>query len=392
MSPDSEAKGWSSATELQGALKLQDVDSKLLHSVIEHDEKTVNTGKLVSQAINQGFSSFHPDLMFEGITKEYSMARNLYGESLLRLVTGHEPGYLKRNISIPEFQRELKQEMQKRFDELVREGFLARDGTFENKAYELASLILYTQELEHLMPKGFLGTRIHKKKAHYGEKEETRMFKQGDRYKDISLKKSITTAIRRGHPQLQEADLKIQERQSRGGIYIVYGMDASGSMRGRKIEMAKKAGIALAFHAINEKDHVGLLVFGSGIVEEIAPCLELGSILKAITKVRAQKETNFVRLIEKSIELFPRGNVTKHLVILSDALPTIGKDPEKETLEAVSKARSHGITVSMVGISLDRQGRALAEKIAQLGEGRLYSARDLEKLDTIILEDYYSVV
>jgi len=391
MFPDVKAKDWSTASEVRGSLKFQDVEEKLMHSVVEHDKKEVNKGKLLSQAINQGFSSFHPDLMYEQIVKDYSMAQNLFGESLLRLVSGYEPDYIKRNITIPEFRRELKERLQSSFKDLTKDKFLSKDGELQDKAYELASLVLYTEELDHLLPKGFLGNKIHKRKSHYGERDTTRAFRKGDRYKDIAIKRTITTAIRRGHESLMGKDLQVSDRQSKGGIHVIYGMDASGSMKGKKIEMAKKAGIALAFKALQEKDHVGLLVFRDEIEEEIRPMQDFWTLLKALTKVKAGQQTNLVKMIKRSIDLFPSETVTKHLIILSDALPTIGKKPEEDTLKAVSEAKEQGVTISLVGIHLDASGKELGEKIAQLGDGKLYQVKQLEEMDTIILEDYYSV-
>jgi len=162
-------------------------------------------------------------------------------------------------------------------------------------------------------------------------------------------------------------------------------------MKGKKIEMAKKAGIALAFKALQEKDHVGLLVFRDEIEEEIRPMQDFWTLLKALTKVKAGQQTNLVKMIKRSIDLFPSETVTKHLIILSDALPTIGKKPEEDTLKAVSEAKEQGVTISLVGIHLDASGKELGEKIAQLGDGKLYQVKQLEEMDTIILEDYYSV-
>tara|TARA_Y100000310_G_scaffold344854_1_gene460022 strand:+ start:5689 stop:6867 length:1179 start_codon:yes stop_codon:yes gene_type:complete len=392
MFPDFEVKEFSKVSENRGTLKFQDVEDKLMHSVIEHDEKEVDKGKMMAAAINQGFSSFHPDLMMEHLAKDYSMARQVYGEGLLRLVSGYDPSTIQRNIRIPEFQRELQDNIKKNFDDLVKDKLVDRAGNLQNKAYELASLIMYTEELDHMIPKGMLGKKVHKKKSHYGDKEETRIFKKGDRYRDLALKKSIRSAIKRGHSSLHDSDLQVFERQSKGGIYVVYGMDASGSMKGKKIEMAKKAGIALAFNAIQQKDNVGLLVFRSDVKDEIYPGQDFGRILKTITKVTATQETNLVKMIRRSMQLFPKDHVTKHLLILSDALPTIGKDPEKETLQAVSEARANGITISLVGINLDKSGKALAEKIVQHGDGRLFMVRNIENMDTMVLEDYYSLL
>ena len=162
-------------------------------------------------------------------------------------------------------------------------------------------------------------------------------------------------------------------------------------MKGKKIELAKKAGIALAYKAIEEKDKVGMIVFGKEIKSEVMPTDDFERLLTEITTIKANQETNMTKTIKHAINMFPKGNVTKHLILLTDALPTVGKKPEEETLEAVSEAMSAGITISLIGVKLDRKGRELAEKITSIGEGRLYAVRNLENLDKIILEDYYSL-
>ena len=77
--------------------------------------------------------------------------------------------------------------------------------------------------------------------------------------------------------------------------------------------------------------------------------------------------------------------------MLTDALPTKGDEPEKSTIEEASIARSKGITISLIGINLDDKGKKVAEKIVELGEGRLYVVRNSENVDKVVLEDYYSV-
>ena len=103
-------------------------------------------------------------------------------------------------------------------------------------------------------------------------------------------------------------------------------------------------------------------------------------------------ETNMTATIKKAVELFSVKNATKHLILLTDALPTVGKNPEEEVLEAASLAKSNNLTISIIGIGLDSKGKELAGKIAEIGEGRVYVVKDLEKLDKIILEEYYSVI
>jgi len=387
-----EIKDISEIEELSGKLASQQEEDKLMHSVLENDKEIIDDGNLIKEAVNEGMSIFTPELMFEQLVKNYSMAKKIYGKTLLRQLTGYDADYIEKNIKIPEFQKELKRKITDNIERLKDSKLLDKDGSITDKGIKLASLILYTEELDNIMPKGILGEKIHKKSFIYGDKDDVKAYKKGDRYRDIAIKKAVKLAIRRNHAKLDKTDLKTFERQSKGQICIIYALDASGSMKGRKIEVCKKAGIALAYKAIDEKDKVGLIVFGSEIKSQIEPTNDFNRLLIEITKVMASKETNIAITISKAVEMFPNKEITKHLVLLTDALPTIGKEPERETLEAVSSARSNGITISLIGIKLDDKGRSLAEKIVKLGEGRLYIVRDLENLDKVVLEDYYSVI
>lgn len=387
-----ELKELSKAEELSGKLAFQQLEDKFMHSVLENDKKIIDSGKLISDAINQGMSSFTPDMMFEQLVKNYTLAKQIYGESIIRLVSGYEPDYVKKNIGIPEFQRELKEKIQQKVQELKDEGLVNKDDSISEKGVELASLVLYFEELDKIVPKGVIGEKISKRAFVYGDKENARLYKKGDRYRDIALKKSVKLAIRRSHKNFDNKDLQVYEKQNKGQTYVIYALDASGSMKGKKIEACKKAGIALAYKAINERDKVGLIVFGSEVKEIIEPTLDFTMLLKEITKIRASKETDIVSTLRKSIELFPSDEMTKHLILLTDALPTKGDEPEKSTLEEVSIAKSKGITISLIGINLDEKGKKLAEKISQLGEGRLYVVRSLENVDQIVLEDYYGIL
>ena len=176
-------------------------------------------------------SSFSPDLMFEQLVKSYQLAKQIYGESIIRLVSGYEPDYIKKNIGIPEFQKELKEKIQQKIEDLKEEGFLLKDNSLSEKGVELASLVLYFEELDKIVPKGIIGEKISKKTFVYGEKENSRLYKKGDRYRDIALKKSVKLAVRRGHNYFDDKDLQVYEKQSKGQTYIVYALDASGSMK-----------------------------------------------------------------------------------------------------------------------------------------------------------------
>lgn len=375
--------------ELSGKLASQDDEDKLMHTVLEGDKEALDEGKIITESINQSLGSFTPDLMFKNMVKDFKQAKNLYGETLIRLLTGYDAEYVKKNISIPEFQRQVKGNIEKKVKDLKDKGLLDKEGVATEKALTISSLVLYLEELSHLIPKGF-GEKKEKKMDLYGDREGIKNY-QKTRYRDIAIRPSIKTAIRRHHVEMEKTDLKIFERRKKGKISIIYALDASGSMKGQKINVSKKAGIALAFKAIEEKNKVGVIVFGDDVKVAVEPTLDFKSLLHELIQIRASNQTNLAQTIHRAIELFPKTHETKHLILLTDAVPTTGEDPIKETLQAVSLARDHKITISLIGIKLDEEGLKLARQIIEVGNGRLIGVRNLEALDRLVLEDYDAI-
>ncbi|MBI3033644.1 VWA domain-containing protein [Candidatus Woesearchaeota archaeon] len=373
--------------EFQGKLALNPKKG-LMRSVIENDREVIEQGKLITDSINQGISSFTASTIFEQLVRNYSLAESIYGETIIRRITGFEPGLVHKNIKLPEFQRELLKNIEERIEGLKEQKLIDNEGTITERAVELSSLILYTEELEKIMPKDAAGEKLHKKPSPYGMKDELKAYRK-DRYSDLSIRKSLKKAILRGHNEIRIEDLMSYKRKGRGQKYIIYGIDASGSMKGEKLEKSKKAGIALAYKAISEKDNTGLIVFGTGVKASIHPTLDFAELLREITKIRASTQTNIADSIRESASLFPEKKATKHLILITDALPTKGESPDQDTIEAAATAAARGITISVIGITLDRKGAELAKKIAEVGKGRLYAIKDAAELDAVVLTDYY---
>jgi len=387
---EQEVKDISQGESAEGKLHKQYTEDKLMNSVLAGDKKTVEHAEMIQEATNQGIGAFTPDMLFASMTKNFSIAKQIFGDKLLRLLTGYDPNYIEKNLKIPEFRKELQKALYENIGQMKDDNLLDSEGIITDKGAELGALVL-VKELDKFIAKDKMGEKINKRARHYGEKAGNRNYRKGDRYKDINIKRSVHMAIRRAHKNLMVQDLVTSEREGRGKVSIIFALDASASMKGKKLEMSKKAGIALAYNAIRDKDDVGLVVFGSEIKSAIPPTRDFSTLLNEISHIKASKQTDFAAMIAKSVELFPPTGETKHLILLTDALPTVGKDPEKETLRAVSTARSAGITISLVGIQLDKEGIELAKQITKIGEGRLSLAKDLANVGSIVLEDYYAV-
>lgn len=374
--------------EISGKLGSDPEEKRLMRSILDSDEETITDGKLITAAINSGIGAFTPDMLFDKLVTNYKAAKKIYGESFLREISGYSEAHIQRNAHIGEFIQELKNRIKDKIEHLREEGLIDKEGNIMEKALKLSKLILYTEELDRLAVKGILGEKEHKKTYDYGMRDDVKPFNK-DRYRNIAVRKTIKLAARRNHRVLDEKDLVVHERKTKGKRSIIYGLDASGSMKGQKLLESKKAGIALAYKAIEEKDKVGLVVFGKEVRSKIAPTSDFKRILNEIASVQAKEKTNIASMINEAIVMFRKDDSTKHLILLTDAMPTAGDTPETETLEAVSIAADKNITVSVIGINLRKEGREVAERIAEIGKGRLFVVRNLEDIDGVVLEDYY---
>ncbi len=364
-------------------------EEKLMHSVIENDKDTIENGKIVSEMVDYGLRKINSSLLYENLIENYRNAEKLYGETLIREVTGYSPDYIKKNISIPEFRRELKNKIKDKIEQLKENELIDKKGDITEHGLKNASIVLCIEELDDLFTRGY-GKKDYKKESHYGEKKDYDNFKINSRYKDIAIKRSVRLALHRGHDKLNKKDLRVFKRDAKTKISVIYGLDASGSMKGLKLRKAKKAGIALAYKAIEERNNVGLMVFGSEVKKIINPTQDFKQILKALTEVRAGMQTDIGKTIRKSIDLFPKYG-TNHLILITDALPTKGSNPKEDTIESAALAKENNITISLIGINLEEEGLELSKKIVEIGNGNLYIVKNLEEIDKLILEDYYSL-
>ena len=376
--------------ELTGKLSPDPEEKRLMRSVLENDEDVITNGRLVSSALNAGISSFTPDMLFDKLVTNYKTAKNIYGTSFLREISGYGESPIERNLHIGEFRQELRKRIQESFRKLKDGGFVDGEGGLTEKAHKLSTIILYTQELDKLSAKGLLGERERKKSHSYGMKDDVRRFAK-DRYRDIAVRKTLKLAARRGHSRIEKSDLVAFERKSRGKRSIIYALDASGSMKGERLVQGKKAGIALSYKALQEKDRVGMIAFGKEVRSKVRPTDDFRTLLKELTRVSATGKTNIAATIEEAVNMFPRDESAKHLILLTDAMPTSGQTPENETLEAAAKAATGKVTISVIGINLGKEGQQMADRIVEIGRGRTFRVRSLENIDRIVLEDYYSV-
>lgn len=382
-----EVEEFSKAEELSGSPGRDPEKQGLMHTVLDADSDAIDLGNMVMHAVNNGVSMFTPEMAMSKLVNNFKEAERLYGETMIRQLTGYDARYVEKNVRIPEFRRLIEENIKQNIDGLKRDGVLGAQGAITDQALELATVVLAVQELEHLHARGVLGERVHRKRSVSGSREETTRYTD-EPYHLLNVQQSIKVAVRRGHARLLADDLRAHRRAARGRTDVVYGIDVSGSMKGEKLAAAKRAGVALAYKAIRSGDKVGLVVFGKEVEARIAPTRSFDALLSRIARLRAGSETDLAASIRSGMRLFPASSDRQHMILLTDALPTVGADPDALVLQAASEAAAAQVSVSIVGIGLDERGEALARRIVDITHGRLLVVKDVDDLDIVVLEEY----
>ena len=380
--------------ELDGSLanSLDDKD-RLAHSVLEVDTNDIDDGVVVEEAMNQNIGSFLPDVMFKELVKDYTNAKKLYGETLIRELSGYDPRFIDKNAKIPEFQRELQKKLKDKADELNDKGIIGDSGKFSPDALNTAALFLIQEEFIHTS-NGYsqLGEPVPKSSDLSGERSTLRDFKKQDPYKDIAVRQSVTKAIRRGHSELSLDDLKAFDREARQDVNIVYALDTSGSMKGEKLRLAKRAGVALGHRAIRDNNKVGLIIFGSDIEKKVGLTKDFFSFVKPLALSTPGQETDIALAVRHGVRLLENETGIRHIVLITDGLHTTSSNPEAAVLDEIGKAVAQGISISVVGIALDDIGEKLANTIVDNSKGSLYAVSSPDEVQGVVIADYRSLL
>jgi Ca-activated chloride channel family protein len=150
---------------------------------------------------------------------------------------------------------------------------------------------------------------------------------------------------------------------------VVFVLDTSGSMAGKKLAQAKKA-LVFCVNNLNPEDHFEIIRFST----------ETESLFKKLTKVsddtRHEAETFVENLktiggtaindaLKKALEIRPKESTRSFLVVfLTDGLPTVGDTSEKGILKTVTDQNRQLTRIFCFGIGTDVNTRLL-DRIAE---------------------------
>jgi hypothetical protein len=178
-------------------------------------------------------------------------------------------------------------------------------------------------------------------------------------------------------------------------VGIVFILDVSGSMQNSNdsgisyFDLAKMC-CASALDSLTERDFVGIVTLAdeSTTVLPMTPRTQESTILSAISSLEANGGgTVYASAIQKAAALLLtcEGLAKYHIIMLTDGASSETSYPAiiKENYE------THGITLSIVGIGMNRNAPYFAdlENAVSLGQGRLYTGTSITSLTSILREE-----
>ncbi len=176
---------------------------------------------------------------------------------------------------------------------------------------------------------------------------------------------------------------RAQSASGREALHFTAVLDVSGSMRGPKIEAAKRA-VQDAVARLQQGDIFSLVVFSSSVrallqAERVDAGLP-GQVRGLLQELDAGGQTALCGGLETGIaSAIEARQATNLVLLLSDGQANVGETDVEAVGRRALAARGEGITVSTLGVGHD-YNEALMAEIAIDGGGRFYHLADATQI------------
>jgi len=153
---------------------------------------------------------------------------------------------------------------------------------------------------------------------------------------------------------------------------IVFVLDTSGSMSGKKIEQAK-ASLTYCVNSLNPEDKFNIISFATGVrkFKDDPVKADKGNVEKArawIEEIAARGGTNINDAITEALKMKGSEDRTFMIVFMTDGQPTIGETDPQRILKNIKKANERTCRLFVFGVGHD-VNTILLDKLAEENRG-----------------------
>lgn len=175
---------------------------------------------------------------------------------------------------------------------------------------------------------------------------------------------------------------------------IVFVLDRSGSMAGKKMEQSKKA-LEFVITNLNEGDEFNIVIY-----DDRVETFETGLItfnkdnykraLDFVAGISDGGGTNISGGLTKGMELLQKTELPSYIVFLTDGLPTAGETNESKIASLVKTSNKNNTRLFVFGVGNDVNARLLDRLSSENGGASEY-VKPMEDIETAVASLYSSI-
>lgn len=172
---------------------------------------------------------------------------------------------------------------------------------------------------------------------------------------------------------------------------IMFVLDSSGSMSGKKIVQAKEAA-RFVFNHLDQGDKFSLIDFDDGVdffSREMVSASQdnIEGALRFIDDIEDSGGTNINEALSEALEMFTEGERPSYILFLTDGLPTVGVTDTASILKNISRANDQRARIFVFGVGYD-VNTELLDRISSDNRGTSVYVSENDNLEVAISQFY----
>jgi Ca-activated chloride channel family protein len=175
---------------------------------------------------------------------------------------------------------------------------------------------------------------------------------------------------------------------------LIFVLDSSGSMSGKKIRQAKEA-VRFIINHLDERDRFSLIDFDDGVSMFSPRLLPVSSenverALRFVDEVEDSGGTNINDALLQALKMIEPGERPNYILFLTDGLPTVGITGTAEILKNISKGNEFNSRIFVFGVGYD-VNTELLDRMSLENRGTSVYVDENEDLE-IAISNYYEKI
>lgn len=175
---------------------------------------------------------------------------------------------------------------------------------------------------------------------------------------------------------------------------LIFVVDSSGSMSGKKIIQAKEA-VCFVINHLDERDRFSIIDFDDGVETFVSKIVvaskeNKNKAIHFVNDVEDSGGTNINEALFQALKMVKPGERPNYILFLTDGLPTVGVTDTAEILRNISRANNLKSRIFVFGVGYD-VNTELLDRISSENRGTSIYVSEDENLEKAI-SNYYEKI